>query len=112
MADLYVVSADKRLRSDRRDKSYWVVLKTADSAEEAMAKVNVGLRDQWVEDQTLCGKDPSAPYDYPYVATGARLLTDGELDEISLKLEEHNYRLIMRPASWKPDLKRYGQEKS
>ena len=112
MERLYVVSADTRLRSDRCDTSWWVVLKTADSEEEAMAKANVGLRDQWVEDQALCHRDLSAPYDYPYVATGARLLTDSELEDISLELEEHDCRYIVHPASWKPDMERYGQEKS
>ena len=110
MQSLYVVSEDKRLRSDRTDKSWWVVLKMAASEEEAMAKANFGLYDGEMKDRKLLGRDTSAPPEYPYVATGARRLTESELEEITLKLEDDGYRWVVYPLSWRVDMERYGEK--
>ena len=112
MQSLYAVSADKRLRSDRSDKSWWMVLKVAASEEEALARVNVSLRDWEMKERKLLGKDTSAPPEYPYVATGARPLTESELEEITLRLEDDGYRFVVYPASWRPDMERYGEKES
>ena len=82
----------------------------AESKEEAMARANVGLCDGERKNQKVLGRDASAPTEYPYVATGARPLTESELEEITLKLEDDGYRVVVYPASWRPDMERYGEK--